>query len=129
MEMSPLSRHTTGEAPLTSAVKMAVVEGDPATLELDAEELKKCFDTSGLTGGAVWRQLYWDVKNKVDRYGPDGMGDKPADMTVAVYWFQHVYDKFVSAAATKAPPAKAPPAKAPPAVAEPEAAPAATEEE
>ena len=92
---------TAGEAPLTPAVEMPVVKGYPATLELDAAELKKCFDTSGLTGGAVWRQLYFDVKANVDRYGPDGMGDKPAGMSVAVYWFQHVYDKYASAAATK----------------------------
>ena len=32
-------RHTAGEAPLTSAVEMPVVEGYPATLKLDAKEL------------------------------------------------------------------------------------------
>ena len=75
---------TAGEAPLTSAVEMPIVKGYPATLELDAAELKKCFDTSGLTGIAVWRQLYYDVARSVERYGPDGMGDKPPDMSVAV---------------------------------------------
>jgi hypothetical protein len=26
----------------------------------------------------------------IDRYGDDGYGDKPADMSRVVYWFQHV---------------------------------------
>jgi hypothetical protein len=26
----------------------------------------------------------------IDRYGDDGYGDKPADMSRIIYWFQHV---------------------------------------
>jgi hypothetical protein len=30
------------------------------------------------------------VVRMIDRYGDDGYGDKPADMSRIVYWFQHV---------------------------------------
>jgi hypothetical protein len=30
------------------------------------------------------------VLRKIDRYGDDGYGDKPAEMSRVVYWFQHV---------------------------------------
>jgi hypothetical protein len=34
--------------------------------------------------------VFKSVLRMIDRYGDDGYGDKPADMSRVVYWFQHV---------------------------------------
>jgi hypothetical protein len=34
--------------------------------------------------------VFRSVLRMLDRYGDDGYGDKPADMSRIVYWFQHV---------------------------------------
>jgi hypothetical protein len=35
-------------------------------------------------------EVFRSVLRCIDRYGDDGYGDKPADMSRIVYWFQHV---------------------------------------
>jgi hypothetical protein len=34
--------------------------------------------------------VFRSVLRMIDRYGDDGYGDKPADMSRIIYWFQHV---------------------------------------
>jgi hypothetical protein len=34
--------------------------------------------------------VFKSVLRMIDRYGDDGYGDKPADMSRVIYWFQHV---------------------------------------
>jgi hypothetical protein len=34
--------------------------------------------------------VFRSVLRMIDRYGDDGYGDKPEDMSRVVYWFQHV---------------------------------------
>jgi hypothetical protein len=34
--------------------------------------------------------VFKSVLRMIDRYGDDGYGDKPQDMSRVVYWFQHV---------------------------------------
>jgi hypothetical protein len=42
----------------------------------------------------------------IDRYGDDGYGDKPADMSRVVYWFQHVPPPARSRSPRRAPRAR-----------------------
>jgi hypothetical protein len=35
-------------------------------------------------------ETFRSVLRCIDRYGDDGYGDKPAEMSRVVYWFQHV---------------------------------------
>lgn len=38
----------------------------------------------------VWRDIYFKVRELIERYGEDGMGDKPIDMNRVVYWLSHL---------------------------------------
>jgi hypothetical protein len=35
-------------------------------------------------------ETFRSVLRMIDRYGDDGYGDKPTDMSRIIYWFQHV---------------------------------------
>ena len=71
---SGLQRITTGETPLT--------------IEEFEEFLRVCKD-AGVAKEAELR-TFRAVLGMIERHGDDGHGDKPAEMSRIVYWFQHV---------------------------------------
>ncbi len=56
------------------------------TMEEWEEFLRVCRDTGVADELATFRRMV----QLMDRHGDDGYGDKPADMSRVVYWFQHV---------------------------------------
>ena len=38
----------------------------------------------------IMRKIFFWIDSQVQRYGTDGMGDKPPEMPVATYWLQHI---------------------------------------
>jgi hypothetical protein len=59
---------------------------------LRAEEWDEFLRICGEAGVPQRAQLetFRAVLRLIDRYGDDGQGDKPADVSRVVYWFQHV---------------------------------------
>jgi hypothetical protein len=53
------------------------------------EEFLRLCDVSGVAKSNEFNTFRTVVK-LMSRYGDDGYGDRPADMTRVVYWFQHV---------------------------------------
>ena len=35
-------------------------------------------------------EIFWKISDYIDRYGEDGMGNKPKDMNRVVYWLSHI---------------------------------------
>jgi hypothetical protein len=58
------------------------------TMDEWEEFLRVCGEAG--TPQRVQLDTFRAVLRMIDRYGDDGYGDKPADMTRVVYWFQHV---------------------------------------
>ena len=64
----------------------------------EAVELQRCFDAVGLgyeeSLPGVCRRLRTRatraIMDMIRRYGDDGMGDKPPEMSRVAYWFQHI---------------------------------------
>jgi hypothetical protein len=59
---------------------------------LSVEEWGEFLRICGEAGTPQRAQLdtFRSVLRCIDRYGDDGYGDKPADMSRIIYWFQHV---------------------------------------
>jgi hypothetical protein len=59
---------------------------------LTAEEWAEFLRICGEAGTPPRAELdtFRSVLRCIDRYGDDGYGDKPQDMSRIVYWFQHV---------------------------------------
>ena len=59
-------------------------------------ELGRCFDAAGLGVErmhgvrAAREEGVRNVRQLIERYGDDGMGDKPPEISRVVYWFQHL---------------------------------------
>jgi hypothetical protein len=58
------------------------------TVEEWAEFLRICGEAG--TPPRAELDTFKSVLRMIDRYGDDGYGDKPADMSRIIYWFQHV---------------------------------------
>ena len=50
---------------------------------------------AGITNKNVQRDMLFQVKYMIERYGDDGMGDKPPEISRITYWAQHLsLDKY-----------------------------------
>jgi hypothetical protein len=69
-----------------------LMRGGLFDMGLTMEEWEEFLRICGEAGTPQRAQLtvFESVLRLLDRYGDDGYGDKPADMSRVVYWFQHV---------------------------------------
>ena len=61
-----------------------------AFTEQEIQELTAFFEITGITEKYMRREIIHGIRQKIERYGDDGMGDKPTDMSRIAYWAQHV---------------------------------------
>ena len=58
-------------------------------------ELQTFCETAGLTRKSIPPIVTFTIIDLIERYGDDGMGDKPPEISRITYWAQHInLDKF-----------------------------------
>lgn len=72
-----------------------VVNETPVKKNTETEDYNLLFETMGITSKDVKREIIFGIRDLRERYGDDGMGDKPANMSSILYWGQHLdFDKI-----------------------------------
>ena len=56
----------------------------------EVDEWRSFLQVAGIIHKNIQRDMFFSLKDLIDRYGDDGMGDKPADVSRITYWAQHL---------------------------------------
>jgi len=77
------------ETPLVATVP-AANQMDDSWTEAESKDINVLLDTLGLKHKSVRRDFIFAIRRQIERYGDDGYGDKPSDMSRVMYWGQHL---------------------------------------